>query len=461
MALILAGIPALFAVLVLYGWATDNESLKQLFMTTVTMNPTTAVGFILLSLAVVVRRRPGRVATTAAVVLLVLAATIGTLKLFEVASGHQIGVDTHIFRSRLSGHYARPSRIAPNAALCFVFISLALLLTMIQVKRVVAVAQSLAVVTGLIALFAFVGHLYGVEAFYAVPAFHPMAIHTAIAFVLLSTVVIMDAPHLGVVAPISAVGPGGRMSRMLLPAAIVFPVAFGWLRQRGEEAGLYSDRVGIALMVMANVLTLTLLTWWNAKLLLTTDLRRSKAEADLLHLASHDFLTGLPNRSYFMDRVLFRLSHPRRRKEDSFAIIYMDLDGFKQVNDRLGHAAGDQVLRDVAEHLGECCRNSRDVVARLGGDEFAMLIDLVGSDGEVEMVADRILGGMPSQVGSGTHETFVGVSLGIVVADVRHRNPESLLSDADHAMYMAKRNGKGRFSVFPVAATDHLRRQDG
>jgi diguanylate cyclase (GGDEF)-like protein len=192
---------------------------------------------------------------------------------------------------------------------------------------------------------------------------------------------------------------------------------------------------------------LTGLIWCTARLLLAADMRRRKAEADLARMARHDFLTGLANRGHFMDRLLARMAS-RRREDGSFAIIYMDLDGFKQVNDRLGHAAGDQLLREVAEHVRRCGREGRDVAARLGGDEFAMLVDQITSDDDATLIAKRIVEGMPPHFGPPDRLVPVGMSVGIVVADVRHQTPEALLNDADQALYAAKRGGKGRFTLY-------------
>jgi diguanylate cyclase (GGDEF)-like protein len=451
-AAVLAVVPALFAVIVLVGWGTGSESLKRLGMASVTMNPTTAVGLMMLSGALMVRRIGARRGKLVAAALLMLAGVVGVLKLFDAIAGTHLDIDTFLFPAKLALGDVRPSRIAPNAALCFVLISLALLVMPVQSARATVAAQLLALATGLISLFAVVGYLYGVGAFYIVPAFFPMAIHTAIAFLCMAGFVFLRTAQRGLLAPISDPGPAGRTSRALLPAALIIPVGFGWLRQVGEHAGLYTPEIGVALMVMVSVLSLTVLIWWNAELLLAADTRRRTAEAELARMATHDFLTGLPNRGYFMDRLMSRMAMPRRRAEDSFAIIYMDLDGFKQVNDLLGHASGDQLLRDVAARLRSCGRRTEDLVARLGGDEFAMLLDHIVSADEAESVAQRIVDDVPSSAGPKGQEVPVGMSVGIVVADVRHETPEALLNDADQALYDAKRCGKGRFAVFPGAA---------
>jgi diguanylate cyclase (GGDEF)-like protein len=441
-------VPAVFALVVLVGWWIDNDSLRRLGLASVTMNPTTAISFLMLSLGLCLRQTGGRVASWLAHGLIVGAGVIGVLKLLDVVAGTHIEIDTFLFAGKLATSDLKPSRIAPNAALCLVLISLALSAKTGPSRRAAIMAQLLALATMLVSVFALVGYLYGVGAFYSVPAFFPMAVHTAIGFLCLAAWVFLRTRTRGLMAPISDTGPAGRMARALLPAAFIIPVGNGWLRLLGERAGLFDAGIGAALGVMLNVLVLTVLIWLSARLLLASDTSRRQAEAELARMASYDFLTGLPNRAQFMERLMTRMAAGRRRTADPFAIIYMDLDGFKQVNDRLGHAIGDQLLRDVATHLRQCVRRDGDLVARLGGDEFTMLLDQVASADEASAVATRIVEEMPPYVRSNGQDVPVGMSVGIVLAEVRHQTPEALLSDADQALYDAKRGGKGRYAIF-------------
>ena len=449
--LLLSVIPAVFAVIVLIGWSVDDETLKRLGMASATMNPTTAMGFIALSLGLLLRRVAAPLSSHIATVLIALTAALGAAKLFDVVTGSRFQIDAILFASKLTHGDTRPSRIAPNAALCFLLISTALLIIPGRSQGSAIAAQLLALAASLVSIFAVAGYIYGVGAFYIVPAFFPMAIHAAIGFLCLAAVVFIQTAERGLMVPLSDPGPAGRTSRALLPAAVAIPLGLGWLRQTGEQAGLYTIEIGVALMVMATVLILTMLIWWNAKVLLAADSRRRSAEARLARMATHDYLTSLPNRGHFMERLMARMSGGRLRAEDSFAIIYMDLDGFKQVNDRLGHAAGDQLLRQVAAYLKAQVRRKDDLVARLGGDEFAMLLDRIASSHDAASVAERIVSEMPSRFGPADNEVPIGISLGIVVADIHHQTPEALLNDADLALYDAKRGGKGRFSVYPFA----------
>ena len=163
---------------------------------------------------------------------------------------------------------------------------------------------------------------------------------------------------------------------------------------------------------------------------------------DLARRATHDDLTGLPNRALFSDR----LEHALARRPDANAlgraVFFIDLDRFKTVNDSLGHQAGDDALRAVAERLTACLR-SGDTVARLGGDEFVVLLEDVTDPTSVEEIADRILAAVAQPLALGGAETRLTASLGIAVSrpDV---SPEALLREADSAMYAAKRSGTGR-----------------
>jgi diguanylate cyclase (GGDEF)-like protein len=174
---------------------------------------------------------------------------------------------------------------------------------------------------------------------------------------------------------------------------------------------------------------------------------RRQTEAKLQHDAMHDVLTGLPNRALFQDRVKLALSRRARRPDQTCGVIYFDLDRFKEINDVMGHAAGDALLRSVAERLRISLR-PQDTAARLGGDEFAVLLEGVVTCGELEIVAERILREMkrPFQVFS--REVQSTASMGAALAGPEHTSAEILIRDADFAMYRAKQVGGGRYEVF-------------
>lgn len=166
----------------------------------------------------------------------------------------------------------------------------------------------------------------------------------------------------------------------------------------------------------------------------------------LAHLATHDSLTGLANRVHFFDRLRHRLARADRQTWPPFAVLYLDLDGFKAVNDRHGHAVGDRVLIAAARAFEGAIR-SADLVARLGGDEFTILIDSIESIDGVKALAERIVAQIPIAAAEIVPDQPVGVSIGIAMGGDSTLSPDSLLTIADDALYNAKRLGKGRFVI--------------
>ena len=187
----------------------------------------------------------------------------------------------------------------------------------------------------------------------------------------------------------------------------------------------------------------------NGIVLNTRDITERKAfERQLEHLAFHDPVTELANSALFRDRVEHALAR-QRRGSLPLAVLFLDLDDFKTVNDSFGHAAGDALLREVGRRLRTCIRGA-DTAARLGGDEFAVLLEGVQALTVVN-VADRILQALASPFAVEGNEVFVRASVGIAFGDADRRDPRSaaeLLRNADVAMYAAKETGKGRYEVF-------------
>jgi diguanylate cyclase (GGDEF)-like protein/PAS domain S-box-containing protein len=175
------------------------------------------------------------------------------------------------------------------------------------------------------------------------------------------------------------------------------------------------------------------------------DLRERKAREDeLVHLALHDSLTKLANRALFANHVEHALAH-RRRTQVKHAVLFVDLDGFKMINDSLGHAAGDDVLITVAERMRTRVRPS-DIVARLGGDEFAVLLENTTAK-DAAALAQRLLDSLSLPFGLHGKEVILTGSVGIAFSDFA-QDAEEFLRNADVAMYTAKASGKGRFAIF-------------
>ncbi|MFB9847685.1 GGDEF domain-containing protein [Oceanisphaera arctica] len=163
-----------------------------------------------------------------------------------------------------------------------------------------------------------------------------------------------------------------------------------------------------------------------------------------LERAHHDTLTGLPSRILLMDRLEHALSHARRTKAQ-MAVLFIDLDGFKPVNDTLGHAAGDLLLQMVAKRLLYCVREE-DSVARLGGDEFVIILEHLDHVGDTDMIADRILDTLQQPFTIGEQQVCISGSLGISLYPNNGTDADTLLRYADEAMYQAKQHPDRRFT---------------
>jgi diguanylate cyclase (GGDEF)-like protein len=164
------------------------------------------------------------------------------------------------------------------------------------------------------------------------------------------------------------------------------------------------------------------------------------------HTAFHDALTNLPNRALLADHLRIAIERARRRGH-LFAVLFLDLDRFKNINDSLGHAAGDCLLVETARRLENCSRPS-DTVARLGGDEFAVLLDGLESECDAVRVAARVLEQLARPFHLGGHEVYTAASIGITLSTHGYEDPENVLRDADTAMYRAKEKGKARYELF-------------
>jgi diguanylate cyclase (GGDEF)-like protein/PAS domain S-box-containing protein len=176
---------------------------------------------------------------------------------------------------------------------------------------------------------------------------------------------------------------------------------------------------------------------------------RKAFERQLQRLAFHDQLTGLPNRALFLDRLEHALARAARGST-SVGVLFLDLDNFKLVNDSLGHDAGDQFLVEVARRLKSCLR-SGDTAGRLGGDEFTILLENVADEADAEGVAERVAMALRDPILVAGHEVFASCSMGIALSLPGGDTADSLLRNADLAMYRAKANGKSRYELFDPA----------
>jgi diguanylate cyclase (GGDEF)-like protein len=177
--------------------------------------------------------------------------------------------------------------------------------------------------------------------------------------------------------------------------------------------------------------------------------------ADLTHAATHDLLTGLPNRAVLLDRLGQALARLSRNPDYRFALYFVDFDRFKNINDRFGHDVGDELLIAIANRLNNSlratdsiCRPGTTTAARLGGDEFVILADDLKNPDDTTLVADRLLGILSAPYDVGQHRITSTASIGITTSAMGYQRPEDMLRDADTAMYHAKSTGRARYAMF-------------
>ncbi len=180
---------------------------------------------------------------------------------------------------------------------------------------------------------------------------------------------------------------------------------------------------------------------------------RKRAEEKMLHDAFHDSLTGLANRALFSDHLRLRIERGKRDQTGLFAVLFLDFDRFKVINDSLGHAEGDALLILIARRLESVLRSS-DVVARLGGDEFTILLSELDEEDDAIYIATRIQENLKIPFDVGSNEVFMSASIGIALSTIGHTKAEDMLRDADIAMYCAKADGKACHKVFDRAMHD-------
>jgi PAS domain S-box-containing protein len=268
---------------VLLGWTLDVDVLKRILPGLVAMNPATAIAFILVGVSLLLMQPQNTASRLRRIAqgLAFAVALVGLIKLIGILSGWDVGIDQLLFREKLESEAAVtgiPNRMAPNTALNFFLLGLALLLLDRQTRHGRWPAQYLILATTVLSFLAIIGYAYGAKSFYGVASFIPMALHTALTFLVLSVGILCARVDRGLMALITSDSVGGVTARRLLPAAIFVPVVLGWLRLEGERAWLYGTELGVSLMALGSIIVLTALVGWNAHLLHRTDTERKRAE---------------------------------------------------------------------------------------------------------------------------------------------------------------------------------------
>ncbi len=429
------------AVVFVVGWAFDVTAVRAPLPGPVSMKASTAGMFVLSGAAVVLltgepkRKQIGHLCAAACLVL-------ALAFLSEYVVGWNLGIDEFPFRDAVARavHVTYPGRPGTTTAICFVLTCVSLL-GLNQRRRF---EGALMVPVLALAGLSVVGFAYAIPAFYTEASNAKIALNTGILFIILAFGVVFAKPGGGMQRMLSTTDPGGVMARRLLPLAIVVPLVLGWLQLVGQRQGVYGPPVGAWLLTTSTIACLLAVIASGARSLSRADRHRRRLETELHRLAGEDALTGLPNRRRFEADLRRDLALASRHHIPG-ALVMIDLDRFKAINDEYGHAAGDALLRAMSHVLSQGLRDT-DLRGRLGGDEFVAY--LAHTDGPAaRQVAQAVLALIrrtSAQLGPGMQTT---ASIGIAADYTASSDPAAMLNAADRAMYRAKRAGGNRLAV--------------
>lgn len=351
-----------------------------------------------------------------------------------------------------------PGGMSHSIAACFAILGLSLLTVEWPRWPGFLHSQLLATAVLCVALTALIGYTYDIGGFHK---YLPMSELTAVDFLLLSLATILRRRDEGLLAELPAGSPGTRSFARLLPACVLIPWLLGGLMLLAGQLGWYDKPgTGNAIVAVLTILAMAVIVFLNSAALNRSEAElerrnreleaevaeRMQAEARAAHLASHDPLTGLPNRRLFLDRLQNAISRAARQT-GNFALFYIDVDQFKPVNDRHGHHAGDVLLQALAGRLALAVREV-DMVARLGGDEFAAIMEGPIDGPSAAAMAERLSASIaaPYRLALADQprplDVTVGVSVGIALFPSHAADLDGLVRAADSAMYRAKAAGR-------------------
>lgn len=289
-----------------------------------------------------------------------------------------------------------------------------------------------------------VGFAYSIPAFYGETSIARIALNTGIVLLVLAIGVIFARPGGAMQTMLSTTNPGGVMGRRLLPLAIVVPLVLGWLQLVGQREGVYGLPVGAWLLTTATIACLIAMIASCARSLSHADRHRRRLEVELDRLAGEDELTGLPNRRRFAEQLRRDLALASRHHIPG-ALLLIDLDRFKVINDDHGHAAGDTLLRAIPDALSHGLRDT-DLRGRFGGDEFVAYLPLTDQPA-ARQVAEGLLTLIRTTSAALGPDMQTTASIGIATDFTAASDPETMLEAADNAMYSAKRTGGNSYAV--------------
>jgi diguanylate cyclase (GGDEF)-like protein len=445
--LALVVIAAAFAVLGV-GWGLDVAAVRSVVPGAVAMEAQTAVGLAAAAAALLLLgprvQGPRR---AAGLTLSVIPGLLGIAVLAEYLLHRKLGIDEFPFvdsEARGAG-MPHPGRFTPMVAACFLIVTGALLMLDRGTKWRWRPSELLALPLLIAPAMSLIGYAYSIPVFYGPASAAKLAVNTALCFLALAVALLLARPRGRVLELATTTSPAGIIVRRMVPVCVVVPLVLGWLHLRTVETGVFSFATGTWWMTAAVIAALAGMIRWCAGTLSHTDGKRRAFEEQLYALANRDSLTGLFNRHRFeeeLDQLLARA----RRYGDAASVLLIDLDHFKPVNDSLGHAAGDDLLRSVADAFRARLREG-DMVGRLGGDEFAVV--LIEADFRAAATVARDLCDAIAEIRIETPDGSCSTTASVGIAPVDGTpglQSAAVLALADAAMYRAKRAGGNRFA---------------
>ena len=433
------------------GWILGVDALKSVVPGLITMKANTALAFILLGASLHVAAGEGGRYRTAGRVATLLAFALSATVFSQFVHGHNLGIDLLLFHEPAgTAGTVHPGRMAVNTSLCFVLVSLALLT--LDTKRGVVITPAFGLAVMGASLLALVGYLTGLTSLYGFAKQTQMAVPTAFGLLFLGGGLVASRPDRGPMRLFTSDGVGGGLVRRILPVAIPGILLLTVLRLAGQEAGFYTTAVGAWLFASTCIALFVPFVWRVAWSVERTDAERRAMAKELRRLSERDPLTGLYNRRRLDEEIMRQLAILQRYHRP-FAVLMIDLDCFKEVNDTAGHAAGDALLVEVAHSLRRRLRTV-DYVARFGGDEFVVLLPDVDEE-SATAVANKVLDAVREiRIPVGDSILTVSASVGGLICLAPYNDcwtPEMVLSGADSELYAAKADGRDGASVRSLA----------
>ncbi len=433
---------ALIGAMAMAGWILGVDSLKSVIPGLVTMKANTALVFMLLGSSLYAAAAGSRRYKSALRAVTLVAFVLSAAVFSQYVHGHDLGLDLFLFNEP-SGTVGtvHPGRMALNTSICFTLVAAGLLVLDTRLGR--AVTPVIGLLAGAAALLALVGYFAGLTNLYGFAKQTQMAVPTAVGILLLGFGLMAARPDRGPMRLLASEGAGGTLVRRILPAAVLGTLLLAILRLAGQAAGLYGTTTGAWLLASGFIALIVPIVWRVGWSIERADAERRALEKELKRLSERDPLTGLYNRRRLHEEIARQLAILHRYARP-FALLMVDLDRFKEVNDIGGHAVGDALLVEVGHALRRQVREA-DYVARVGGDEFVLLLPEV-KEGAAEAVTTKLLQAL-REIRIPSHDTTVTprASIGGLTCCApgdRTWTPDYVLHLVDVELYEAKAKGR-------------------